>query len=88
MSFDLIDTENVIKLIKSVNEMKAQLQQENEDKLLSQWVDGPFVLKKLKICSRTLYALRKNGKLKFSQFGRKILYKNSDLEDFIQQNYK
>jgi hypothetical protein len=88
MSFDLINSDDVTRLIRSVNEVKNHLQQENEEKLLNQWVDGPFVCKKLKICNRSLFALRKSGKLKYSQFGRKILYKNADLEDFIQQNYK
>jgi len=88
MSFDLINSEDVSKLIHSVDEMKSHLQKENEERLLNEWVTGPIVCKRLKICNRTLFNLRKSGQIKYSQFGRKILYKLSDVENFIQQSYR
>jgi hypothetical protein len=88
MSYEIVNSEDVIKLIHSVNEMKSHLQKENEEKLLNEWVNGPVVCKRLKICNRTLFTLRKSGKLKYSQFGRKILYRHSDIEEFIKQNYR
>lgn len=72
-----------------MSEVKAHLQKEAQEKLLGEWVDGPFVCNKLKICNRTLFDLRKSGRLKFTQFSsRKILYKLSDIEEFIQKGYK
>jgi hypothetical protein len=89
MPFDIINSEDVTRLIKSVNEMKTHLQLENEEKLFSQWVNGSTVCKMLKICNRTLFTLRKSERLKYSQVcDRKILYKLSDVVDFIQKNYK
>lgn len=88
MPFDLINSDDVSKLIKSLDEMKTHLLKENEEKLLNQWVDGPFVCRKLGICKRTLDSYRKKGLIKFSQFGRKILYKLSDIESFIQKGYR
>lgn len=88
MPFDLIDSQLGDKLLKSMSEFKNHLQKEAQEKYLNQWVTGTEACKKLKVCSRTLFEYRKKGIIKYSQFGRKILYKLSDLEDFIQKGYR
>ena len=41
---------------------------------------------RLKVCTRTLRKARKSGQLSWVRFGRKILYDESDLAQFIERN--
>ena len=49
------------------------------DKELAQW---------LKISRRTLQEYRNNGMLPYYQLGGKILYKESDVEKLLEDNYR
>ncbi|MBK9730296.1 MAG: helix-turn-helix domain-containing protein [Chitinophagaceae bacterium] len=42
----------------------------------------------LKVSKRTLQNYRDNGDLSFSQVGAKLLYRTSDIDDFLKRNYK
>ena len=42
--------------------------------------------KLLKISRRTLYQWRKAGALKYSQIGRKVFFKNEDVQKLIDRN--
>lgn len=42
---------------------------------------------KLKICKRTLAAYRANGMLAYYNLPGKILYSDTDVEDFLQRHY-
>jgi excisionase family DNA binding protein len=88
MSFEIANSEDVLKLIRSVNEMKSQFEKQNMEKILGEWVDAPFACKKLKICRRTLSTYIATGDLKAARFGRKILFKLADLEEFIIKGYR
>lgn len=88
MSYEIMNSEDVERLIKSMNEVKAYLKKEAEEKLFNEWLDVPKTCRKLGICKRTLDYYRKHGKIKSSQFGRKIMFKLSDIEDFIMKGYK
>jgi excisionase family DNA binding protein len=37
----------------------------------------------LKICRKTLYKFRMEGKIRYSKIGRKVLFKQTDLEFFV-----
>ena len=88
MSYDLVNTEDLRRLIRSLNELKDQLSRTLDNEFSQKWVDGKKVCKLLGICNRTLWELKKSGKLKCSQFGRKILYRVSDVDAFIEANYR
>ena len=88
MSYDLVNTEDLSRLIRHVKELKDQLIRTLDNDFSQKWVDGEKVCKLLGICKRTLWDLRKSGKLKYSQFGRKILFRVSDVDAFIETNYR
>ncbi|MGB3074721.1 MAG: helix-turn-helix domain-containing protein [Chitinophagales bacterium] len=50
--------------------------------------DNNEVCKLLKVSKRTLQNYRDNGDLSFSQVGAKLLYRTSDIDDFLKRNYK
>lgn len=49
------------------------------------WLDNKQVCEQLKISPRTLQTYRDTGVLPYSQIGRKCYYKDSDIEQFINQ---
>lgn len=49
------------------------------------WLDNKQVCELLKISPRTLQTYRDTGVLLYSQIGRKCYYKDSDIEQFINQ---
>lgn len=52
------------------------------------WLDIQDVLQILKCSRRHLQNYRNEGKLPFSQIGQKIYFKSSDVEHFLEKNYK
>ena len=50
------------------------------------WLDNKQVCELLKISPRTLQTYRNTGVLPYSQIGRKCYYKDSDIEQFINQH--
>ena len=52
------------------------------------WLDIPKVCAILKISKRTLQTYRDNGILSFSQHGTKIYFKTSDIQKYLEDNYK
>jgi predicted site-specific integrase-resolvase len=54
---------------------------------MKNWIDSQIVLQTLKISPRTLQRPRDNGTLPYSRLGRKIFYKESDIEKVLTDNY-
>jgi len=54
---------------------------------MKNWIDGQIVMQTLKISPSTLQRLRDNGALPHSKLGRKIYYKQSDIEKILEDNY-
>ena len=52
-----------------------------------QLLDNQDLLQLLKISSRTLQRYRSEGKLKYYTITGKIYYKQSDLEEFVQDSF-
>ena len=50
------------------------------------WLSNDDVCNLLQISKRTLQSYRDNGILSFSQIGRKLYYKVSDVENLINQS--
>ena len=53
----------------------------------SEWLDGKAVCHLLRVSNRTLQSYRDKGIISFSQFGRKIYYKASDIQEHLERNY-
>jgi len=51
------------------------------------WLTNGDVIQILRISQRTLQSYRDRGILPFAQIGRKIYYKESDLDDYMEQHY-
>jgi MerR family transcriptional regulator, repressor of the yfmOP operon len=54
---------------------------------LNLWLTSDEVCHLLGISKRTLQNYRNNGILPFSQIGRKIYYKASDIDDYLERHY-
>ena len=51
------------------------------------WLTGGEVIRILRISMRTLQSYRDRGILPFAQIGRKIYYKASDIDEYLDRNY-
>lgn len=51
------------------------------------WLTSDDVCKILLISKRTLVSYRVRGTIPFSQVGRKIYYKLSDIDDYLENHY-
>lgn len=82
---DAKDIEQMKSGINTLNEMVQQLlsdRLENSDTYLT----SEEAAKLLKISRRTLYQWRKAGALKYSQIGRKVFFRNKDVQALIERN--
>jgi len=52
-----------------------------------QWLDNEDVCMVLRVTKRTLQNYRDNFVLPYSQIGKKILYKASDVQKLLEKNY-
>lgn len=58
-----------------------------EEHFHNTWMDGQKVMKMLDIGRRTLQNYRNQGKLGFSQIGKKIYYRTSEVLGFLDRHY-
>ena len=58
-----------------------------EIKKNKKWISSEEVCHLLMISKRTLQSYRDRGILPFAQIGRKIYYKTSDIDDYLDQHY-
>jgi excisionase family DNA binding protein len=59
----------------------------NEKSNFTKWLSSEEVCHLLMISKRTLQTYRDNGSLPFAQIGRKIYYKSSDIDDYLDRHY-
>ena len=74
-------------LLIKVQSMETLLQKKNEEEVSNQWIESAQVRKMLGISAKTWQTYRDERRIPFSQFGRKIYVKQSDLESFMQEHY-
>jgi excisionase family DNA binding protein len=60
---------------------------ENLDKNQNKWLSSDEVCHLLMISKRTLQSYRDNGILPFAQVSRKIYYKASDIDEYLEAHY-
>lgn len=66
--------------------LEALLLKKQEEAFRNRWVESEEARKQLGICQRTWQAMRDNRTIPFSQFGRKIYVKQSDIDAFLESN--
>lgn len=62
---------------------EKELQCKTDDK----WLSVPEVLERLHICPKTWQKYKNRKNIPFTQFGRKIYVKESDIEKFMAENH-
>ena len=67
--------------------MEKQNSEEKVQSLQLKWLSGPDVCRLLMISKRTLCSYKAKGTLPFAQIGRKIYYKASDIDEYLDQHY-
>lgn len=76
--------ENISRTLSNVENL---LQKKSEEEVSNQWIESTQVRKILGISAKTWRTYRDERRIPFSQFGRKIYVKQSDLESFMQEHY-
>lgn len=76
--------ENISRTLSNVENL---LQNKSEEEVSNQWIESTQVRKILGISAKTWQTYRDERRIPFSQFGRKIYVKQSDLESFMQEHY-
>ena len=69
-----------------LQEIKSICLSSKEEAFRNRWVESEEARKQLGICPRTWQAMRDNRTIPFSQFGRKIYVRQSDIEAFLESN--
>ena len=67
--------------------VEERLQEIQKGSTLNKWIESEDARKQLGVSSRTWQAMRDKRQIPFSQFGRKIYVKQSDLDAFMMSNY-
>lgn len=74
-------------LLGKLESVEALLQKKSEEEVSNQWIESTQVRKILGISAKTWQTYRDERRIPFSQFGRKIYVKQSDLNSFMQEHY-
>ena len=83
MNFIVIEECKVNQLFTDLAEIKTALKDQNEKNLVNQWIQSETARKMLGVCRKTWQDYRDKKVIPFSQFGRKIFVKKSDLDSFM-----
>lgn len=87
----IIDEQKFDKLIRKIESVQRKLEQleiDNSSPHKRKWVSGEFACEYLNVSSRKLQQLRSEGRISFSKTGRKIYYKITDLDEYIEKHGK
>ena len=71
----------------TLSRVENLLQKKSEEEVSNLWIESAQVRKMLGISAKTWQTYRDERRIPFSQFGRKIYVKKSDLESFMQEHY-
>ena len=69
-----------------LQEIKSLFLNSKEEAFRNRWVESEEARKQLGICQRTWQVMRDNRTIPFSQYGRKIYVKQSDIDAFLESN--
>ena len=71
-----------------IEELFGKMKRKSDTPLRDKWLDNNDVCQILNISQRTLRTIRDNFQLPFSKINRKIYYKASDIQKYLEKNYK
>ena len=70
----------------SLEEMKNLIRGKAKEEVGAEWIESTDARKLLGVSQRTWQSYRDERRIPFSQFGRKIYVKRSDIESFLQSH--
>ena len=82
----VVPLEYVKAMEQGLAEIKAMLNRKIQEEVNSQWVLSTDARKELGVSQKTWQTYRDNKIIPFSQFGRKIYVKRSDLNAFLESH--
>ncbi len=74
------------KMEQGLDDLKNLLTEKTEEEVQNQWIESAEARKMLGVSQKTWQTYRDKRVIPFSQFGRKIMVKRSDLEAFLEGN--
>ena len=86
--FVIVDAKDIEQIKSSIESLCEKVDQLLYDRLENSdtYLTSEEAAKLLKISRRTLYQWRKAGALRYSQIGRKVFFKNEDVQKLINRN--
>lgn len=66
--------------------LESLLLQNQECAFRNQWVESEVARKQVGVCPRTWQAMRDKRVIPFSQYGRKIYFRQGDIDAFLEGN--
>jgi len=87
MNFIVIEETKLNQLFTEISEIRSAIKNQKEEALVNQWIQSETARKMFGVCRKTWQDYRDKKVIPFSQFGRKIYIKKTDLEAFMQKNY-
>lgn len=82
-----IEHETFQQLTHRLDAIEKAIAQKAEDLMAKTWLGGDQVLKLLSISRRTLQTYRDQGKIGFSQVGKKFYYRAADIQAMLDGHY-
>ena len=83
----IIDEHEFGKLMRKIEQISEKLEKLNlksNDGFKEKWYVSDEVCRLLNVSKRTLQKMRDNNTLKFTKSGKKIYYKASDIEQYLE----
>ena len=80
--------EQIMDKLVSLEERFVDLENRAEIKLSERWLNSEEVAELLSVSMRTLQEIRGRAELPFSQVGKKMYYKATDVESYLERNYQ
>lgn len=74
-------------LNQKLEELAQLVTKRNQSDMMDEWIESEEARKKLGVSKKTWQTYRDNRAIPFSQFGRKIYVKKSDLDAFMESHY-
>lgn len=74
------------KMLEKQDRLEALLLRRQEEAFRNRWVESEDARKQVGVCPRTWQAMRDKRTIPFSQFGRKIYFRQGDIDAFLESN--
>ncbi len=87
MSYMLLEKKDFETLLHELQEIKRLLHGSQKKQALNEYINTDEAAKLLKVTTRTLQNWRDQRSISFIQIGSKILFKKTDVEDFLMGHH-